>query len=183
MFSTFFKILPALWPFFVEIITGGKKDDFYNTPSKLKSLFLIFAVLVALLGYGSYQLYSAWVEIQESRQTINQLQSKLDALTPQLDEKKSQIADLKRDLAESKVDAQGLRKDSDEWRLKYEQEHHETQLNEFEATQLRLLLNQCLLLTPTLQKFKETKNTPEKLREHNRAIDKLRGIKEEAKLK
>ncbi|CAD5236156.1 hypothetical protein PP187_gp167 [Klebsiella phage vB_KvM-Eowyn] len=180
MFSTFFKILPALWPFFVEIITGGKKDDFYDTPSKLKSLFIIFAVLVALLGYGSYQLYSAWVEIQESRQTINQLQSKLGALTPQLDEKSSQIVELKRELAESKSEAQGLRYDKDEWRSKYEEEHHDAQLHEFESTQLRLLLNQCLVLTPTLQKFKETKHTPEKLREHNRAIDKLNGIKHQA---
>ena len=58
MFATLIKILPVLWPFFKEMVLGGKKElEATDRPNRLKALFYIISFLIVSLGYGGYETF------------------------------------------------------------------------------------------------------------------------------
>lgn len=188
MFTTLMKILPVLWPFFKEMVLGGKKDpEATEKPTRLKALFYIIAFLLLALGFGASQaftlfqkLHSAEVQnatllqrAQGNTDVIDNLKAERDTYREVANERYERIKqlrevelDLSKQLTKANTELQNVSDDKKELEAKNKELENKLYLAEQAARNLGT--------------FKVNNNTPKRLIKHNEAVDVLKQLKEES---
>lgn len=188
MFTTLMKILPVLWPFFKEMVLGGKKDpEATEKPTRLKALFYIIAFLLLALGFGASQaftlfqkLHSAEVQnatllqrAQGNDDVIDNLKAERNTYREIADERYERIKqlrevelDLSKQLTKANTELQNVSDDKKELERKNKELEDKLYLAEQAARNLGT--------------FKVSTNTPKRLIKHNEAVDVLKQLKEES---
>lgn len=188
MFTTLMKILPVLWPFFKEMVLGGKKDpEATEKPTRLKALFYIIAFLLLALGFGASQaftlfqkLHSAEVQnatllqrAQGNDDVIDNLKAERNTYREIADERYERIKqlrevelDLSKQLAKANAELQNVSDDKKDLERKNKELEDKLYLAEQAARNLGT--------------FKVNTNTPKRLIRHNEAVDVLKQLKEES---
>ena len=188
MFTTLMKILPVLWPFFKEMVLGGKKDpEATEKPTRLKALFYIIAFLLLALGFGASQaftlfqkLHSAEVQnatllqrAQGNTDVIDNLKTERDTYREVANERYERIKqlrevelDLSKQLTKANTELQNVSDDKKELEAKNKELENKLYLAEQAARNLGT--------------FKVNNNTPKRLIKHNEAVDVLKQLKEES---
>lgn len=188
MFTTLMKILPVLWPFFKEMVLGGKKDpEATEKPTRLKALFYVIAFLLIALGYGASEALNLFQKLHTAELQNATLLSKAEGSTAVIDNLKAEkttyqgiaddrynrikeLRDIERDLSKQlmKVNTE-LQNISDE---KTELQRQNKELGEKLAIAEEAARN--------LGTFKVNPATPKRLLKHNQAVDVLKQLKEES---
>lgn len=188
MFTTLMKILPVLWPFFKEMVLGGKKDpEATEKPTRLKALFYIIAFLLLALGFGASQaftlfqkLHSAEVQnatllqrAQGNTDVIDNLKTERDTYREVANERYERIKqlrevefDLSKQLTKANTELQNVSEDKKELEAKNKELENKLELAEQAARNLGT--------------FKVNNTTPKRLIKHNEAVDILKQLKEES---
>lgn len=188
MFTTLMKILPVLWPFFKEMVLGGKKDpEATEKPTRLKALFYIIAFLLLALGFGASQaftlfqkLHSAEVQnatllqrAQGNTDVIDNLKAERDTYREVANERYERIKqlrevelDLSKQLTKANTELQNVSDDKKELEAKNKELENKLYLAEQAARNLGT--------------FKVNNNTPKRLIKHNEAVDVLKQLREES---
>jgi len=188
MLATLIKILPVLWPFFREMVLGGRRGPEAETPSRLKAFFYTIVFLLVLLGYGSYYAFNMM-------QRLHVAESKVMVLEDQVDKNDTNTRDLR-------DDRDRLRAENDKFygrvrELRDEKETINAKLASAQATlvstqednrvllaenrDLRSKLGTAESAATNLSTFRtEGKQTPQSLKRHNRAVDVLKQLREDS---
>jgi chromosome segregation ATPase len=187
MLATLLKILPVLWPFFKEMVLGGKPGPEADNPSRLKVLFYAIAFLLALLGYGSYHFWSILTQLHSAETQVSVL--------------KEQVSSHDRNTQDLRDDRDRLRADNDKYygRVRELRDEKETITSQLAATKATLTsvqdenrelltenrnlmkkLGSAETAADNLSTFKtQGKQTPRALVKHNEAVDVLKKLRED----
>jgi chromosome segregation ATPase len=188
MLATLIKILPVLWPFFKEMVLGGKKEPGEaDKPSRLKALFYIIVFLLAALGYGGYQALHLV-------QRLHDVESENAGLTEKIKGTVEFGADARLERDQLREDNRGyiarmrlLRESQLELTTKLAQSNADlvvslSRNNELqsELKEAQTKLKEAEDAADSLSKFRTNPQTPRSLKQHNEAVDVLRQLREEA---
>ena len=187
MLATLIKILPVLWPFFKEMVLGGRRGPEADQHSRLKVLFYAIVFLLVLLGYGSYHFWNIMVQLHGAETQVSVLKEQVDSH----DRTTKDIRD----------DRERLRVENDKYynRLRELRDEKETITGQLASTKATLAstqeenrellsenrkLNQKLgtaeNAADSLSTFRTTgKQTPKSLVKHNEAVDVLKQLRED----
>lgn len=188
MFTTLMKILPVLWPFFKEMVLGGKKDpEATEKPTRLKALFYIIAFLLLALGFGASQAFTLFQKLhstelqnatllqraQGNTDVIDNLKAERDTYREVANERYERIKqlrevelDLSKQLMKANTELQNVSEDKKDLEAKNKELENKLYLAEQAARNLGT--------------FKVNNNTPKRLIKHNEAVDVLKQLKEES---
>ena len=187
MLATLIKILPVLWPFFREMVLGGRRGPEADNPSRLKVLFYAIMFLLVLLGYGSYHFWTIMVQLHTAETKVSVLQEQVNSH----DKNTKDLRD----------DRDRLRVDNDKYysrvrELRDEKEVLASQLAAAKATlastqdenrellsenrNLNRKLGTAETAADNLSTFRtKGKQTPKSLVKHNEAVDVLKQLRED----
>ncbi len=187
MFATLMKILPVLWPFFKEMVLGGKKEiEAADRPNRLKALFYIISFLIISLGYGGYETFkliqklhaaelsnaSLTEQYRGANSVIANLTSERDGYKRLSDDRSERVKELRdqqdnliRQLAKSESDLQNSQAEIK--RIIDEKAELESKLAVAEKA------------ARNLDTFRTTPQTPRRLIRHNQAVDVLKQLQED----
>lgn len=188
MFTTLMKILPVLWPFFKEMVLGGKKDpEATEKPTRLKALFYIIAFLLIALGFGASQAFTLFQKLhtaevqnatllekaQGSSDVIDNLKAERNTyqgIANERYERIKQLRDVEVELTKQLSKSNTELNNVSEAKRELERKNKELEDKLFLAEQA----------ARNLGTFKVSSSTPKRLLKHNEAVDVLKQLREES---
>lgn len=188
MLATLIKILPVLWPFFKEMVMGGRREPGEaEKPTRLKALFYIIVFLLAALGYGGYQAFNLVQRLHDVESENARLTERIKGTTEfgtdvraerdQLREDNRGYISRMRALRDSQLDLTNLLAQSNS-KLEIKDSRIEQLTEDLKETQKKL--KEAEDASESLSKFKTNPQTPRSLKQHNEAVDVLKQLREES---
>lgn len=188
MLATLIKILPVLWPFFKDMVLGGRQGPETDHPSRLKVLFYAIVFLLVLLGYGSYHFWNIMNQLHGAETQVSVLKEQVDShdrttkdirddrerLRAENDKYYARLREL-RDEKESVTSQLAATKAT----LNSIQEENRELLSENRGLAQKLGIAENAASSLSTFKTQGKRTTPKSLVKHNEAVDVLKQLRED----